>query len=162
MTRSVTYSTTLKLSSFTNIVTSKNFSYKQKTQNILIFTMLMYETTFIVSCRHSNILNTKNNWEKAINETTKCVNNQLQLSTSANEQAGRTRLGDETSASEQKGVMRQTGIKLWTSDQSDGKLQNFQHAHWQRAVESLIFLYVQKVEIERKKLKSVKFPPQVS
>ena len=71
-------------------------------------------------------------------------------------------MGDETSASEQKGVMRWTGIKLWTSYQSDGKLQNFQHAHWLRAAESLIFLCVQKVEIERRKLKSVKFPPQVS
>ena len=71
-------------------------------------------------------------------------------------------MGDEKSASEQKGVMRWTGIKLWTSDQRDGKLQKFQHAHWLKAAQSLTFFSVQKVEIERRKLKSVKFPPQVS
>ena len=29
------------------------------------------------------------------------------------------RLGDETNASEQKGVMQWTGIKLWTTDQEE-------------------------------------------
>ena len=57
-------------------------------------------------------------------------------------------MGDETSASERKGVMRWTRIKLWTSDQSDGKLQKFQHAHWLRAAETLILFLAKTQEVE--------------
>ena len=32
-------------------------------------------------------------------------------------------MGDETSASKQKGVMQWTGIKLWTRDQRDGTIK---------------------------------------
>ena len=56
-------------------------------------------------------------------------------------------MGDETRASEQKGVMRWTGIKLWTSDQRDGKLQKFQHAHWLKAAQSLTFFVCKKLKL---------------